>query len=59
MCDECGWEDVATTIDELLEDSEYDWARDTLEGIQEWVSENEHCTPGQEQAVKNISNSGS
>ena len=54
MCDSCGYEDVLIKIEEMLDSGDYGWATDTLEGIQEWVSDNEHCTEGQKRAVTNI-----
>jgi hypothetical protein len=56
MCDSCGWEDLLIQIEDMLddEDESYTFATDTLEGIQSWVSENEHCTAGQKSAVNNI-----
>lgn len=57
MCDKCGWEELLETIEEMLEDDTYEFAADTLEGIEEWVNDNEHCTPRQEEAVENIRSS--
>ena len=54
MCLNCEWEELLEEIDELLEDSKYEFAQDTLEGIKEWVSEKEHCADGQKDAVANI-----
>ena len=59
MCDECGWEDLATKIEEMTDCGDFNWAEDTLEGILEWVNENEHCTEGQTNAVNNIADSRS
>ena len=56
MCKSCGWEDLIEQIDELLEDDDYEFALDTLEGIRAWVAENEHCTENQQQAIENIAN---
>ena len=56
MCDSCGWEDLLVKIDDALESGEFDWASDTLEGIQTWVNDEEHCTEPQERAVNNIVN---
>ena len=57
MCEECGWEELLDDIGEMLDNPDYEFAVDTLEGIKEWVFDNEHCTEPQEAAVRNISNS--
>ena len=54
MCDFCDWEELLDEIDEMLEEEIYEFAVDTLEGIRDWVSDNEHCTEAQKDAVKNI-----
>lgn len=54
MCSRCDWEDVLERIEEMLGDSDYDFARDTLEGIREWVEDEEHVTERQKTAVDNI-----
>jgi hypothetical protein len=54
MCKDCKWEDLLNDIESMLDGEEFEWAVDTLEGIQEWVSENEHCTEAQRRAVSNI-----
>lgn len=54
MCSRCDWEDVLERIEEMLGDSDYDFARDTLEGIREWVEDKEHVTERQKTAVDNI-----
>lgn len=41
-------------IDELLEDRAYEWAEDTLTGIQSTVERTGKCTDGQRRAVQNI-----
>ena len=56
MCSSCDWEDLIYEIEGALEDGDFDWASDTLEGILEWVKANEHCTEGQKQAIRNILN---
>ena len=55
MCEECNWEELVSEIAEMLDDSDFDFALDTLEGIEEWVLDNEHCTENQKTAVENIS----
>ena len=54
MCADCGWEDLLEQIEELREDERYEFAAETLEGIDEWVNRNEHCTDGQRSVVENI-----
>ena len=54
MCTGCDWEGLLDDIDMCLEEDKYEFAQDTLEGIQTWVAENEHCTDGQKSAVRNI-----
>ena len=54
MCKFCGHEKFLAEIEELLNDSDYEWAEDTLSGIAETVGEMEHCTPGQQAAIDNI-----
>lgn len=58
MCDDCEWVDQLDAIDDLLEDERYEFAQDTLEGIREWVEENEHITDGQKKAINNIASAG-
>ena len=40
----------------MMESEKYEWARDSLEGIAEWIEDNEHATEGQADAVDNIKN---
>lgn len=54
MCDACGWVTFLEEIDDHLEDDDFSWAVETLEGIRETVARNEHCTDGQKVAVDNI-----
>ena len=54
MCANCGWKDVLEEIEKLLESGDAEFARDTMEGIAEWVEDNEHVTDGQRLAVSNI-----
>ena len=54
MCRFCNHEKFLAEIEELLNDSDYEWAEDTLSGIAETVGEMEHCTPGQQAAIANI-----
>lgn len=57
MCDDCDWEGVLATIDDLSSDERYEFAEETLGGIYDWVEENGHVTEKQIQAVSNITNS--
>jgi hypothetical protein len=54
MCQECDWEDFADGLQILLGDTDFMWAADTIEGIQETVREKEHATPRQKEAIENI-----
>ena len=55
MCSRCEWDHWLSVIDDmLLETDDYEFATDTLEGIRKWVSENEHITDNQKQAIINI-----
>lgn len=58
MCAGCGYEKLLSQIDELVSDPDYEWATDTLEGIQETVEERRHCTINQKTAVDNIERRG-
>ena len=51
------WYLFSAEIDDLLADSRYSWAEDTLSGIQETVQQTERVTEGQRRAVTNISES--
>ena len=57
MCNSCGWEAHLVEIEEMLEDENYEFASDTLEGIRDWIEENNHITENQQMAIENISNS--
>mgnify|MGYP001591666977 CR=1 FL=1 len=57
MCLDCGWPDLLEDIESMLEDDRYRFASETLEGIHEWVENNEYCTDGQKEAVENIKGS--
>lgn len=54
MCAECKWQAVLDDIDDLITEDRYQFALDTLEGICEWVTDNEHVTDGQKIAIENI-----
>lgn len=57
MCDHCDYEEVLSTIDDMLMYDEYDFARDTLEGIRDWIQDKHHVTERQKQSIENIKNS--
>ena len=54
MCQSCEWEETLKVLEELCEDSDYDFANDTLSGIAEWVEEKKHITEKQLTAIANI-----
>ena len=54
MCADCSWDELLDEIQSMMEDDHYRFAAETLEGIDEWVNHNEHCTDGQREAVENI-----
>ena len=54
MCKHCEYEELLEEIDDMLGDDDYNFAVDTIEGIREWVSDEEHCTDGQKEAIENI-----
>ena len=41
-------------LEDLRDDSDYDWASDTIEGIYTTVTESERVTAGQLRAIDNI-----
>lgn len=57
MCAMCNWEEVLDMAEEMLEEDKFRFAEKTLKGIADWVSDNEHVTDAQENAVNNILNS--
>jgi hypothetical protein len=54
MCDSCEWSEALEELNDLCEDSDYDFASDTLLGIAEWVEEKHHITEKQITAIANI-----
>jgi len=58
-CSSCDWESALEACEELLNDTDYAFASDTLTGIKDWVETNEHVTTRQEDAITNIRNSKS
>ena len=57
MCRHCEWEDYLSKCQEMLEDPDCAFAYDTIEGIGDWIEENEHVTERQKEAVDNIAHS--
>lgn len=57
MCINCGWEDLLSKIDGMLDTGDFEWAENTLTGIHDTVESREHCTERQCEAIDNIENS--
>ena len=55
--EESEWRMLVDECDDMLMDSDYDFASDTIQGIKDHVAENKSATPGQIRAIKNIKNS--
>jgi hypothetical protein len=60
MCKKCDWQETCDLIDTMMTDADgrWEWAEATLEGIDGWISDNEHATDRQKSAVKNIHQAG-
>lgn len=56
MCSSCEWESALENCEELLGDSDYEFASDTLSGISSWIEDNHHVTDRQLDAIANIQN---
>jgi hypothetical protein len=54
VCGKCEWWETLEELNELCEDSDYDFANDTLSGIAEWVEREQHVTIKQLTAIANI-----
>ena len=54
MCVHCKFNEWIDTIDEMLDDTDFEFAIDTLCKIQKWVRDKGHITEGQIIAVENI-----
>ena len=52
-----GWEKWIVRIDAMLDEDRYFFAVDTLEDIREYMIREEHVTPKQKQAIRNIESS--
>jgi len=57
MCSNCKWEEAVGKCDAMLDDPDFAFAYDTLEGMAEWIRDKEHVTERQEEAIDNIANS--
>lgn len=52
------WEQALDLCEEMMNDSDYDFAMDTIEGIHDWIEENETVTEKQVEAIQNIHTRG-
>lgn len=52
--DKCGWKNVLSEINNLLNDHEYEFAWRFLHDLERWIKEHEHVTDRQKQAVSNV-----
>ena len=48
------WEKALALAEEMMGDSDYDFAIETIEGIHDWIVENEAVTERQFESLKNI-----
>jgi uncharacterized coiled-coil protein SlyX len=51
------WLEYLDKCDEMLLDEKYSFANDTLQGIRDWISEHQHVTDRQKEAIDNIEGS--
>lgn len=58
VCTDCDWEEYRDKIESMLDGGGHRWAEDTLEGILDWITDNEHVTDKQKTAVENIESRG-
>ncbi len=54
MCQSCEWEATVKELNELCDDSDFEFAFETLSGIMEWVEKSHHVTEKQIAAIANI-----
>lgn len=54
MCDNCDYIDYIDLCDELLDNLDYEYAVDTVQGIKNWIEKNQHVTEKQKTALHNI-----
>lgn len=57
MCSKCDWESALQECEDLLNDEDYAFASDTLQGIADWIEAEHHVTERQQAAIENIGNS--
>lgn len=57
MCFDCEWEETLEDIRSMRDNTLYEFADDTLSGIEGWIEENNHVTEKQKSAVSNIRDS--
>jgi len=51
------WQEYTKIMVEMFYEEKYDFARETIEGIYDWVIENQHITEEQISAIQNIKES--
>ena len=54
MCDSCDYEDYLVKLSDMIENDNYSYALDFLEGVYEWVESHEHITDAQKEGVDNV-----
>lgn len=54
MCSKCEYKKYINICEDILSDWDNDWCWDTIEGIKNWVEDNEHITDAQKEAINNI-----
>ena len=54
MCNKCKYEKYIKICDGILEDWNNDWCWDTIESIKDWITEHNHITENQINAIENI-----
>lgn len=52
----CDYTGLLSQIEQMQDTGDFEWADDTLSGIHQTVSDNEHATDAQKTAVENIAN---
>ena len=54
MCTACNFNQLWDEIEDMLDDERFEFAAETLAGIEEQVAKAEHATDRQREAVENI-----
>jgi hypothetical protein len=54
MCSSCQREDALRQANDLLEDPDFNFAEESIDGIKTWIEENSHVTDPQRRALNNI-----